>query len=117
MGKKGQHRRGRSRKPKPAERDRRRRQRNRSSVTSDQAASILVAAVADHQAGRLDDAEAKYEQVLQQQPGHPDALHLLGVVAHHTGRHEMAVDLITQAIAINNSAATYRRQPITTTWA
>jgi len=51
-----------------------------------------------HQAGRLAEAEALYRQILAAEPGHADALHLLGVVAHQFGRHAAAVDLITKAI-------------------
>ena len=36
-------------------------------------------AVRHHQAGRLREAEGIYRQVLRHQPGHADALHLLGV--------------------------------------
>ena len=54
-----------------------------------------------HQAGQLPQAEALYRQILQQQPGHADALHLLGVIAYQTGRHDVAVDLIRRAVAIN----------------
>jgi predicted O-linked N-acetylglucosamine transferase (SPINDLY family) len=53
-----------------------------------------------HQTGRLPQAEALYRQILQQQPNHPDALHLLGVIAHQAGRHDLAVDLIGRAIAL-----------------
>jgi len=60
-----------------------------------------------HRAGRLAEAEALYRQILQTRPGHPDALHLLGMVAHETGRNELAVELIGQAIKVNPSAAMY----------
>ena len=61
----------------------------------------MRAAVQLHQAGRLQEAEAIYRQVLEQVPGHPDALHLMGVLAHQTGRHERAVELIGRAIRVN----------------
>ncbi len=57
-------------------------------------------ALRHHQAGRLQEAEQLYRQILTQQPGHADALHFLGVIAHQTGRHDTAVDLIRQAIAL-----------------
>jgi predicted O-linked N-acetylglucosamine transferase (SPINDLY family) len=56
-------------------------------------------ALRHHQAGQLQQAEYIYRQVLAQQPGHVDALHLLGVVSHQNGRNDIAVDLIRQAIA------------------
>src|SRR3989338_6085393 len=67
----------------------------------------LSLALAHHQAGRLQDAEALYRQILQAQSDHPDALHLLGVTAHQAGKHEIAVEHITRAIAINPAAAEY----------
>ncbi len=57
-------------------------------------------ALQHHQAGRLQEAEQLYRQILAQQPGHADALHLLGVIAAQVGRHDTAVDLIRQAIAL-----------------
>ncbi|MBV9970010.1 MAG: tetratricopeptide repeat protein, partial [Xanthobacteraceae bacterium] len=62
---------------------------------------ILDAGIAQHQAGRWVEAEAAYRKVLAQQPDHPDALHLLGVLAQQAGRPELAVDLIGQAIRRN----------------
>lgn len=60
----------------------------------------LRIAVAHHQAGQLPQAEAIYRQILQAQPEHADALHLLGVLAHQAGRNEQAVELIGKAIHI-----------------
>ncbi|OGQ96334.1 MAG: hypothetical protein A2521_10790 [Deltaproteobacteria bacterium RIFOXYD12_FULL_57_12] len=52
-----------------------------------------------HQAaGRLAPAEKLLRQILQAQPRHPFALHLLGVIAHQVGKTEDAVRLIEQAI-------------------
>jgi len=45
-----------------------------------------------HQAGRLAQAETLYRQILEEQPNHADALHLLGVIACQAGRYELAVD-------------------------
>jgi predicted O-linked N-acetylglucosamine transferase (SPINDLY family) len=42
--------------------------------------SLLQQAIADHQAGRQEKAEAAYREVLGQRPDNPDALHLLGVL-------------------------------------
>ncbi len=52
-----------------------------------------------HLAGRLPEAEAIYRQVLDAKPGHADANHLLGGLAHQAGNHEQAVELISKAIA------------------
>ena len=67
----------------------------------------LQTALTHHQAGRLQEAEALYRQILQDQPDHADALHLLGVIAHQVGRHEAAVDCILKAIKFNPTVAEY----------
>jgi protein O-GlcNAc transferase len=52
-----------------------------------------------HQAGRLNEAKQLYEQILQLDSRHADALHCLGLLAYQTGRNDTAVDLIAKAIA------------------
>jgi Tfp pilus assembly protein PilF/SAM-dependent methyltransferase len=59
----------------------------------------MQAALAHHQAGRLPQAEAIYQQILQVAPNHPDALHLLGVIFSQVGKNEIAVELIGRAIS------------------
>lgn len=59
---------------------------------------LVQTALRHQQADRLPQAEALYRQVLQQQPNHPDALHLLGMLLHQAGNSEMAVALINRAI-------------------
>lgn len=51
-----------------------------------------------HQAGRLAEAERCYHLVLEMTPGHPEALHLLGLLAYRVNHFEQAIDLIKQAI-------------------
>ncbi len=60
-----------------------------------------------HQRGQLADAEVLYEQLLQTQPQHVDALHFLGVLKHQNGQSLLAVDLIQQSLKLqpNNAAA------------
>ncbi len=70
-------------------------------------AASFEAGVAHHQAGRLAEAEACYQQVLAAQPDHADALHLLGAIAQQVGRHDIAVDLIRQAIRRNQQNPAY----------
>ncbi len=60
-----------------------------------------------HQAGRLKDAEAIYRQVLEIDPDHADANHLLGVISHQLGGNERAVQLISKAIRANPHIADY----------
>ncbi|TAL09209.1 MAG: tetratricopeptide repeat protein [Nitrospirae bacterium] len=68
----------------------------------------LSIAIQHHQAGRLPEAEALYRQILETSPNHPDALHLLGVLAHQVGRHDVAVSCIGQAIALNPTCPEYQ---------
>ena len=67
----------------------------------------LVAALQHHQAGRLQDAERLYRQVLAVDPRNADGLHLLGMVACQMGRADQAADMITRAITINPTEASY----------
>jgi len=67
----------------------------------------LRAAIARHRQGALDEAEGAYKAVLSRRPEHPDALHLLGVVAFQRGRYEEAVQWIDRAIALNPKHAGY----------
>ena len=61
----------------------------------------LFSAAGDlHRTGRLDDADAAYHRILAREPRHAGATHLLGVIAHQRGRHELAVTQISQAIAL-----------------
>jgi protein O-GlcNAc transferase len=55
-------------------------------------------AIHHHQSGRLAKAEALYRQVLATHPEHPDALHLLGVVALQQGKFQNSEDLIRKAL-------------------
>jgi Flp pilus assembly protein TadD len=69
--------------------------------------ALLMQGVQAHEAGRLQEAEAIYKRVLAKAPKNPDALHLAGVVAHQTGRHDRAVDLIGKARKLNEAAPLY----------
>src|ERR1019366_487723 len=60
----------------------------------------IQAALDHHQAGRLAHAEAIYQQVLRVVPNQPDTLHYLGLIAHQTGKNEVAVELISRAISV-----------------
>ena len=57
--------------------------------------------------GRLQEAEHLLRQVLQAQPQHAFALHLLGVIAHQAGKPELAIELIHKAIQSNGEAALF----------
>lgn len=60
-----------------------------------------------HLAGRRDEAERIYREILAADPDHRDALHLLGVIAYEAGRYEEAVERIRLAIAADGSHATF----------
>ncbi|ORU94574.1 MAG: hypothetical protein A6F70_09240 [Cycloclasticus sp. symbiont of Bathymodiolus heckerae] len=57
------------------------------------------------QAGKLQEAEHLLRQILQQQPQHPFALHLLGIIAQQCNQPDLAIDLIKQAIQANSGIA------------
>ncbi len=65
------------------------------------------AALATHQSGRLAEAEALYQAILSTRPGHPDAMHLIGVVKVQSGQPEIGIDWITRAIAVNPDNAVF----------
>ncbi len=58
-------------------------------------------------AGRLQEAEKILRQILQANPNHAHALHLLGVVAHQAGKPVLAIELIGKAIAIEPNVAMF----------
>jgi tetratricopeptide (TPR) repeat protein len=62
--------------------------------------TTLPDALAYHQRGELDQAARLYRDILTVQPNHPDALHLLGVVALQHGQPRQAVEWIERAITI-----------------
>lgn len=65
-----------------------------------QIAQLIETALGHHREGRLQEAERCYQRVLEQRPSQPDALHLLGVIAHQCGNHTAAVDLIMAALKV-----------------
>lgn len=61
----------------------------------------LQAALGLHRAGRLDEAERAYRQLLASRPDHGDALHLLGVIAYQRGDPAAAVESYQAALRTN----------------
>src|SRR3954447_16665508 len=53
-----------------------------------------------HQRGLLNQAARIYQELLDRDPAHPDALHLLGAVALQQGQAARAADLISRAIGV-----------------
>jgi tetratricopeptide (TPR) repeat protein/SAM-dependent methyltransferase len=60
-----------------------------------------------HQAGELGRARGFYERIIEQDPGHADALHFLGLVCFQGGDGERAADLIHRAIEHKPRVAPY----------
>jgi tetratricopeptide (TPR) repeat protein len=59
------------------------------------------------QSGRHAEAARLYHALLTQEPNHPDALHLFGVLHHQNGYHQRAVELIRRAVALRPGVAAY----------
>lgn len=77
--------------------------------------SLLEQALAHHRAGRLQEAERGYIQILACSPGYPQALHYLGVIAIQAGQPQAAIPLLNQALralphpeVMNNLAEAFR---------
>ena len=60
-------------------------------------AEALAIGLGHLQAGRLLEAEQIYLRILAVAPRHPDALHLLGVIALQAGKHEAAAAYLESA--------------------
>jgi tetratricopeptide (TPR) repeat protein len=67
----------------------------------------LNTAVDYHRRGLLDQAAQIYQGLLDREPAHPDALHLLGVVVLQQGRPLRAVELISRAVALKPTVAAF----------
>lgn len=65
-------------------------------------AKLMSLALEHHRSGRLGQAEQCCQEILAIEPNQVDGLHLLGVVAHQTARNELAVELIGNALAMND---------------
>lgn len=68
---------------------------------SDLRALTIEDAVAAHRAGRLTEAERVYQAIVEANPRHFDALHLLGVVWTQQARYDEAVAVISRALKRN----------------
>lgn len=69
-------------------------------------AALFQQGLVHHQQGQLEDARAAYERMLVLQPGHADALHMLGAMAMQSGEHALAVERISVSVHNNPRNAT-----------
>ena len=60
----------------------------------------LLAAIAEHEVGRLPQAEAGYAAILAREPEQPQALYFSGLLALQGGRAEAAVTLLRRAATV-----------------
>src|SRR5260221_8967962 len=65
------------------------------------AAPTIADAIAHHEAGRLAQAEAIYQRLLENEPQHVDALHFLGMLALQQGDAARAGELIERSLEIH----------------
>ena len=59
-----------------------------------------------HRTGNLEAAKVCYLEILDTQPDHHDALHLLGMIMQQTGESKSALQLFERALVINNQNPT-----------
>jgi len=67
----------------------------------------LQAGIQHQHDGELIEAEQLYREILDESPDHPDALHLLGVLAYQIGDYDVAEELIRHAIQSDYQVADY----------
>ena len=81
------------------------------SANNDEFKTLVTEALAHHQAGRLDEAEAMYRRALAISPRHAGTNHNLGVVTAAQGRHQSAIAHFDEVIAAepDYAAAHYNR--------
>jgi len=68
---------------------------------------LLTAALAEHRAGRFEEAKRIYLQILAIDVRHADSLHLLGLVEFEGRRFEPAVRMIQRALAVKPNEPAY----------
>jgi predicted O-linked N-acetylglucosamine transferase (SPINDLY family) len=75
----------------------------RDAVAARRVESLVEQALGWHRAGLWGQAEHGYQTVLAADPRHATALHLLGILALHTGRPQAAIGWIRRCIEIESS--------------
>lgn len=67
--------------------------------------TFVQQAIDHHSAGRLDDAAAIYQAVLEEDPIHAVALHYFGIYLHQVGQHDEAVEKLMLSSALESDNA------------
>lgn len=67
---------------------------------ANRAATLLDSAIRQFRQGQIEQARQSCQQVLEVVPRHPEALHLLGIIALQKGDHGGAVEILRQAVAL-----------------
>ncbi len=70
-------------------------------------AQVLVQAIAQHQAGQLQEAEGLYRAILQMQPKHPEANHNMGVLAVQMKRPATGLPHFMAALEVDPTRGQY----------
>jgi len=82
-------------------------------LTKTQVASLVKKGMSLHQQGNLEEAQVIYEQILNSEPDHFDALQLLGVLFAQIKKYSQSVKLLSNALKINpNHPGTYSNRGI-----
>src|SRR4051812_23952147 len=68
--------------------------------TGESLSKSLTAAIEHHQAGRLNQAEQLYRQILKAQPTLPQPWYLLGLIANQVNKPALALELFGHALAL-----------------
>ena len=70
--------------------------------------ATLSRALEHHRAGRLASAAALYREIIHSDPGHANALNLLGLITRDEGNPAGALDFFTRALTADPAVATFR---------
>ncbi len=62
--------------------------------------ALLMQAQKAHAEGRLGEAQSHYAAILKRDSNHPESLHFQGLLAHQTGRTQLALPLIERSLAL-----------------
>ena len=63
---------------------------------------LFAQAIEYHQAGQLRDADSLYRHILAVEPKHISSLYNAGLIGVQIGRPDVAADMISKAVALNN---------------